>query len=492
MLAARDQENLTFSHQHGAAIKQQQGHAKTPGARYPKTPLKVPLNDENGTLAKGGAKNLLTRGNENAMTAKKLKGTEKSTNFMTPAEARGARAVLGDKTTNAKARGLQSVNVKSAVREIEKSQAKLQKTVSRKRPNEAEPTQKLQVHVEEASEAQVEKEDDNQVEYCPPRPKDIPYESDVFPEGHISFDALKPENLFKGYYRHYFNPVDENGVSLATKELAEKTKKVIEEGDRKIREDIKNMDWGLSDELGTGAENVKAVTNTKGTLRNARIGPTARRPLSSIRSRHAANALSMDDTTKSLQRTALPTKTPELNRSRPITHKKPASVAVPSLRTAPRPLQQSSAIPKKSPAGLEANSRTTIGYNKGRATASALHSKTSTTTTSTGTIRQPTIKTPAPRQGPSTSTFKRSDTTLSNASDKTITPARFARNQKAAEAEDQAWKECVPFLSIFNPEDYLIDSDDQVEEEDDDPLGIKGANLLIDDDDETFEMKLNL
>lgn len=74
MLAARGQENLAASHQHGAAIKQQQGQTsrqlapKTPGAKYSKTPMKVPLNDENGARA---------------MTSKAFKGGDKS-NFATP------------------------------------------------------------------------------------------------------------------------------------------------------------------------------------------------------------------------------------------------------------------------------------------------------------------------------------------------------------------------------------------------------------------------
>ena len=56
MLAAhRDQENLVHSHQVPTknASSKHLG-PKTPGARYPNTPLKVPLNDENGTHMAGG------------------------------------------------------------------------------------------------------------------------------------------------------------------------------------------------------------------------------------------------------------------------------------------------------------------------------------------------------------------------------------------------------------------------------------------------------
>lgn len=57
MFAARaDQENAVHAHQQAAAAKPlNQGikglAAKTPGNRAPKTPFKIPLNDENSTSA---------------------------------------------------------------------------------------------------------------------------------------------------------------------------------------------------------------------------------------------------------------------------------------------------------------------------------------------------------------------------------------------------------------------------------------------------------
>ena len=74
MLAARDQENLVHGQQTVAASKPlNQGtrglQPKTPGNKYPKTPLKIPLNDENapggfgGKSGKGkGLENLATGG----------------------------------------------------------------------------------------------------------------------------------------------------------------------------------------------------------------------------------------------------------------------------------------------------------------------------------------------------------------------------------------------------------------------------------------------
>lgn len=68
MLAVRDQENLVHAHQTAAAGKPLNQGTKQ---LQPKTPFKVPLNDENGPLAlgktvKGGA----GKQNENAKPSK--------------------------------------------------------------------------------------------------------------------------------------------------------------------------------------------------------------------------------------------------------------------------------------------------------------------------------------------------------------------------------------------------------------------------------------
>lgn len=72
ILAANDQENLVHNLQAGAAGKSLNAglkgfNAKTPGNKAPKTPFKVPLNDENA-VHKGGKSVLQTKGkgNENA------------------------------------------------------------------------------------------------------------------------------------------------------------------------------------------------------------------------------------------------------------------------------------------------------------------------------------------------------------------------------------------------------------------------------------------
>ena len=91
MLAARDQENLVHGHQQAAAVKPlNQGNRqlapKTPGNRFPKTPLKVHLNDENGVGGQGGKFGPKTNGNgnENMIIGGKKVGLTDKNAFVTP------------------------------------------------------------------------------------------------------------------------------------------------------------------------------------------------------------------------------------------------------------------------------------------------------------------------------------------------------------------------------------------------------------------------
>ena len=86
-IALRDQENFVDCHQTAAAAKPQNQGArqlqpKTPGHQAPKTPFKIPLNDENAahgnkTRKVGG------KGDENHATGRKGMLQDKSA-FVTP------------------------------------------------------------------------------------------------------------------------------------------------------------------------------------------------------------------------------------------------------------------------------------------------------------------------------------------------------------------------------------------------------------------------
>jgi len=158
MLAARiDQENRLHEQQTAAAAKPlNQGlrafGAKTPGNKAPKTPFKVPLNDEN-TQFNPGKSVLKTNG----------KIFDKPSAFVTPAGPRN-RPALGNKTTNARTNVFKTPGEKN----VEPSPLKTQKTGS-PRLRRA----KLQVLKPEAVEPESEEEVD--IEYCPPRAQGKPF-----------------------------------------------------------------------------------------------------------------------------------------------------------------------------------------------------------------------------------------------------------------------------------------------------------------------------
>ena len=99
VLAAKDQENFVHGLQTAAASKPLNAGlkgfgAKTPGNKAPKTPFKVPLNDENA-FAKGAKSVLQTKakGSENLFMTGKKEGKLDSNAFVTPAGTLDARGL---------------------------------------------------------------------------------------------------------------------------------------------------------------------------------------------------------------------------------------------------------------------------------------------------------------------------------------------------------------------------------------------------------------
>lgn len=92
MLAARDQENLVPGYQQAATSKSLNQNTrgtlpKTPGNKYPKTPLKINLNDENEPMGFGGVKSVLGtkgKGLENPVIGGKNSATFDKNAFVTP------------------------------------------------------------------------------------------------------------------------------------------------------------------------------------------------------------------------------------------------------------------------------------------------------------------------------------------------------------------------------------------------------------------------
>lgn len=188
MLAARDQENLVHGHQAAAAAKPlnqgtKQFAPKTPGNKVPKTPFKVPLNDENSIF--GGGKTGLKvngKGNENRVTGAKKGGVGDKNAFITPLGRTGiggrgehehrltgtyvgqrARAPLGAKTTNAKAKAFQTPAPPPADNDMGKNNQKSASARKAKpRVSHAEMT-KLEVSGDK------DELEEREIEYMPPR-----------------------------------------------------------------------------------------------------------------------------------------------------------------------------------------------------------------------------------------------------------------------------------------------------------------------------------
>lgn len=175
MLALRDQENLAHGHHTAAALKPlnqgiKQLNPKTPGNKAPKTPFKIPLNDENGNGFLGGGKTgkKSMLGDKNAfvtpmgmmMICGALKGI--SNDYMTGPRT---RAPLGQKTTNAKAKGLQTPGA-PLDNDLGKSKQKSASATARKPKPRVSTAERVKVDVL----ADVDLEE-REIEYMPPRVK---------------------------------------------------------------------------------------------------------------------------------------------------------------------------------------------------------------------------------------------------------------------------------------------------------------------------------
>lgn len=332
---------------------------------------------------------------------------------------------MGMKTTNAKAKTFQTPAGPVPQKEIEKAQPPQTSARRPKKVTHAE-TSKIAVHGDESPLAEID------VEYCPPKPKDLPYESEDFPDGCLNYDALQPGNLMRGIYQTYYNPVDENGLTRQDREHEVAYQKAAKEADEKIMK-MMEEDWTVGDVPETFHHLKKKQPVLKDTkpVEN-KLAPLSSKGPATIASRKAAIALSVAP-----KSTVVP---PKASKPKPAT----------SFLSCPKPVSPAST--SNSVVGAAA-SRSTIGYTKGRNASTALKK----------------------RDGGMT----RSVSNLSQSSDKTITPARFA--EKGSGLGSEKWRR-LKFLGAFD-----------VDEEDTEP-GLRGALPEClrrdDEDDEEFVMTL--
>ncbi len=202
--------------------------------------------------------------------------------------------------------------------------------------------------------------EEEDIEYAAPRDPTRPYESDVFPDGVLTFAAFKPQNRLCGYHDHYYNPVDGDGVLLRDKEFAEKQRRAFEKLDIRVQEDINSFDWSIGDV--PASKTYLASRRKQQTV--ASLTPVP--PPPTIASRNAASALALSSISKK------PLNPGTLKSNQDVRKLTPAPSSTTSILSS-LPLRKpstASALPLRSRGTnnplSESASRTTLGYNKGR------------------------------------------------------------------------------------------------------------------------------
>ncbi|KAL3478223.1 hypothetical protein BJX99DRAFT_109443 [Aspergillus californicus] len=352
MLALRDQENLVHSHQTVAALKPlnqgaKQLQPKTPGARAPKTPFKVPLKDENDPLA-FGKKTVKTVGKQNENARPSVKDA-----FVTPIGDTRHRAPLGMKTTNAKAKGLQTpaapLGTIKPDRKIKRGSTQRVKKFS---PfvEQAQPQPEVQVRPPQ--------DDVPDIEYMPPKPKDLPDHPDEITYD-TSFPQFRPENLALGLESVYGdNEIGSDGLTKRQRKYQEDSAAYDKMIDEAILKQVESIDFN---ETQSSQSSVSKSPRRRMEARNPRAAAGRSSNscgVSSVRARDAAKALSGNE--RSVPRTrAAPAVKPRARIAASILPSKKLRVP-----TNPSSMRHTAAA---------AGSRTTVGYNKGREVSSRLH-----------------------------------------------------------------------------------------------------------------------
>jgi hypothetical protein len=182
MFATRNNENAIYEQQTTTAAKNQgvKGLApKTPAAnKAPKTPFKLPLNDENAALPTGKT----GKGKDGGLFPKA--GKADASAFQTPAGPRN-RAPLGNKTTNAKA--LQTPA-----------------PATQERPLSAKPTSprlrraKVKIHGAEVDPLE-DDGDERDIEYMPPHDEPLPDLPDDWTDR--QYPQFEGKNLTRGWWQ---------------------------------------------------------------------------------------------------------------------------------------------------------------------------------------------------------------------------------------------------------------------------------------------------
>ncbi|KAH7072973.1 hypothetical protein BKA63DRAFT_54898 [Paraphoma chrysanthemicola] len=271
-LAAHDQENAVRNISIGPSGKPINAGAKafgakTPGNKAPKTPFKVPLNDEN-VFKTGKAEG---KGKGNLLLTSKKGGDENA--FVTPAGPR-TRAPLGMKTTNAKSKAFQTPAPLSSAAKTQKVSPRL------RRP-------KVKVHQPELD---AESENDvPEIEYMPPKEVPLLDDMDEYLPKDWNFPKIDHKSMVRGISQAYHNPIEDDGrpkkLREFEEELAREKKKASEDFDKAFAAQMAQDDAEMRRYLGM-EEPKKEAPKPIAAPKRATTG------VSTMRARSAAQALS--------------------------------------------------------------------------------------------------------------------------------------------------------------------------------------------------------
>ncbi|TKA58208.1 hypothetical protein B0A49_09889 [Cryomyces minteri] len=380
IFVAQDQENFVHGQQTAAAAKPlNQGinrfGSKTPSNKPPKTPFKLPHNDENAAFRAG--KSVLKtngKGHENVVFGGKKGGDVDKNAFITPAGPRN-RAPLGMKTTNARGKAFQTPAPPTEKRSVQATSPRLRRA-------------KVKVHQAEDTTIEAQ-EEEPEIEYMPPRSIPLPdYPDDIH---EMTYPMFEGANLMRGWYDVYADPIGDDGISRWEREEAEDRAKWVKIENEMIQKAIDEMPLiGYDVPEYPGAETVLSIrrryeeeakklkdqqqqttnpSTSVDAVNSTRKPAVPRKPLSTLTSKSAAAALSQP--TKSVRATTKPdyaaptaatkAKAPSAT-ALPLSRRKPASATAP---TNPSTTRHTAAT---------AASRSTLGYSKGRAVSSTSRS----------------------------------------------------------------------------------------------------------------------
>lgn len=313
------------------------------------------------------------------------------------------------KTTNAKAKAFQTPAGPEMDKAPEKTQIKPTSTRPLRQKISHADTVKLEIHGDEPDPL-----GEQEVEYCPPKPKELPYENEDFPNGYLDYSIVKRENQRKDFHTRYYNPVDANGVSKREREFEEELAKSLKATDEKILKAVEEDPCVVHDVPETFPKVQRKKPTEERRAVSAQLPPKPSalptRGPATLTSRRAASALAL----------ASNPSTTSAKPSRPLPL---AKKSMPFLLRGsnPPPAIQPSTMRN---ASASAASRSTMGYKKGRSASTALFNG-------------------APSAAPSAPV--RSLSNLSAGSDKTMTPARYG-----AKREEESR---LGFLGAFDVDD---------------------------------------